>query len=87
MKLRTWFAVTAMLLMSACASLPPQTGRVETHALTDTASTRLFVDLDHEIQFVMCRSPFAELEHFRKLISSIDVQNRKRHPAEKRFAC
>ncbi|GJH18060.1 phospholipase D family protein [Caballeronia novacaledonica] len=41
MKLRTWFAVTAMLLMSACASLPPQTGRVETHALTDTANTRL----------------------------------------------
>ncbi|KXU92421.1 phospholipase [Caballeronia megalochromosomata] len=41
MKLRTWFAVTLMLLMTACASLPPQTGRVETHALTDTASTRL----------------------------------------------
>ena len=30
-----------MLLMSACASLPPQTGRTETHALTDTANTRL----------------------------------------------
>src|SRR6478735_8608823 len=41
MKLRTWFAVTAMLLMTACASLPPQTGRVQTHALTDTANTRL----------------------------------------------
>ena len=41
MKLRTWFAVASMLLMSACASLPPQTGRVETHALTDTANTRL----------------------------------------------
>ncbi|GJH29159.1 phospholipase D family protein [Caballeronia novacaledonica] len=41
MKLRTWFAVASMLLMSACASLPPQTGRVGTHALTDTANTRL----------------------------------------------
>ncbi|SAK45293.1 phospholipase D/transphosphatidylase [Caballeronia pedi] len=41
MKLRTWFAVTLTLMMTACASLPPQTGRMETHALTDTANTRL----------------------------------------------
>ncbi|SPB13886.1 phospholipase [Caballeronia novacaledonica] len=41
MKLRTWFAVASMLLMTACASLPPQTGREETHALADTTNTRL----------------------------------------------
>jgi len=41
MKFRTWFAVALTLMMTACASLPPQTGRMETHALTDTANTRL----------------------------------------------
>ena len=40
MMLRRWFIAFA-LFMTACASLPPQTGRVETHALTDTANTRL----------------------------------------------
>ncbi len=41
MKLRTWIALALTLLMSACASLPPQTGRVQTHALADTGNTRL----------------------------------------------
>jgi len=41
MKLRSWFAIALTLLMTTCASLPPQTGRVQTHALTDTANTRL----------------------------------------------
>ncbi|WP_248323744.1 phospholipase D family protein [Caballeronia sp. Sq4a] len=41
MKLAKWIAVALTLLMTACASLPPQAGREETHALTDTASTRL----------------------------------------------
>jgi putative cardiolipin synthase len=41
MKFRTWFAVALTLMMTACASLPPQTGRMETHAPTDTANTRL----------------------------------------------
>ncbi|SAL26220.1 phospholipase D/transphosphatidylase [Caballeronia arvi] len=40
MKLRSWF-IAFTLLMTACASLPPQSGRIETHALPDTASTRL----------------------------------------------
>lgn len=34
-------AVLLITLLSACASLPPQTGRTATHALTDTDSTRL----------------------------------------------
>jgi putative cardiolipin synthase len=34
-------AVLLIALLSACASLPPQTGRTTTHALTDTDSTRL----------------------------------------------
>ncbi|SAK87777.1 phospholipase D family protein [Caballeronia ptereochthonis] len=45
MTLRRWFAafqaVALTLLMTACASLPPQTGRMESHALTDTGGTRL----------------------------------------------
>jgi putative cardiolipin synthase len=45
MTLRRWFAaipaIALTLLMTGCASLPPQSGRTETHALTDTASTRL----------------------------------------------
>ncbi|MFM0322610.1 phospholipase D family protein [Caballeronia glebae] len=41
MKFRNWFAIAFALLMTACASLPPQTGRMDTHALTDTANTRL----------------------------------------------
>ncbi|MFM0224373.1 phospholipase D family protein [Paraburkholderia dipogonis] len=34
-------AVLLITLLSACASLPPQTGRTTTHALTDTDTTRL----------------------------------------------
>ncbi|SEC31690.1 putative cardiolipin synthase [Burkholderia sp. WP9] len=34
-------AVLLFTLLSACASLPPQAGRTETHALTDTDNTRL----------------------------------------------
>ena len=45
MTFRRWLAAfsafAALLLMTACASLPPQTGRTETYALTDTANTRL----------------------------------------------
>ncbi|WP_244851459.1 phospholipase D family protein [Caballeronia sp. SL2Y3] len=41
MKLGKWITVALMLLMTACASLPPQAAREPTHALTDTASTRL----------------------------------------------
>jgi putative cardiolipin synthase len=40
-KFRTLCAVFLFALLSACASLPPQTGRTETHALTDTDSTLL----------------------------------------------
>ncbi|AET94298.1 phospholipase D/transphosphatidylase (plasmid) [Burkholderia sp. YI23] len=40
MKLRSWL-IALTLLMTACASLPPQSARVQTHALTDTANTRL----------------------------------------------
>ncbi|PRX31238.1 putative cardiolipin synthase [Paraburkholderia sp. BL18I3N2] len=39
--LRGLVAVLLIMLLSACASLPPQTGRTTTHALTDTDSTRL----------------------------------------------
>lgn len=34
-------AILLIALLSACASLPPQTGRNATHALTDTDSTQL----------------------------------------------
>ena len=36
-------AVLLITLLAACASLPPQTGRTATHALTDTDGTRLAV--------------------------------------------
>ena len=55
--------------------------------VTDTARAGLLVDLNDEIEFVMRRRPFAKLEHLRKFISRIDVQNRKRNLSEKRFAC
>ncbi|HZZ12956.1 MAG TPA: phospholipase D family protein [Paraburkholderia sp.] len=35
------FAASLLALLSACASLPPQTGRVETHAVAPSATTRL----------------------------------------------
>ncbi|WP_429301058.1 phospholipase D family protein [Paraburkholderia sp. GAS199] len=38
---RTLCAVFLFSLLGACASLPPQTGRTETHAPTDTADTQL----------------------------------------------
>ncbi|SAL42713.1 phospholipase D/transphosphatidylase [Caballeronia peredens] len=45
MTLRKWFAaiefIVMVFLMTSCASLPPQTGRMETHAYTDTAGTPL----------------------------------------------
>ncbi len=39
--LRRLIALMLALLLNACASLPPQTGRTETHAVQDTAGTRL----------------------------------------------
>ncbi|MDR5836803.1 phospholipase D family protein [Caballeronia sp. LZ034LL] len=41
MSLRAWLAALALLLLGACASLPPQAGRVQTQAFTDTAGTSL----------------------------------------------
>ena len=39
--LRGIIAALALLVLSACAGLPPQAGRTETHAVTNTDSTRL----------------------------------------------
>ena len=39
--LRRLIALVLVVLLNACASLPPQTGRTETHAVQDTAGTRL----------------------------------------------
>jgi putative cardiolipin synthase len=41
MNLRSLVAAFVVVLMTSCASLPPQAGRVPTHALTDTQATRL----------------------------------------------
>ncbi|SAK44490.1 phospholipase D/transphosphatidylase [Caballeronia hypogeia] len=45
MKLRRWFAalpvIALTLLATGCASLPPQSGRMQTHAETNTSNTRL----------------------------------------------
>jgi cardiolipin synthase C len=49
--LRGMIAALALLLLSACVGLPPQTGRTETHAMLDTDSTRLgiaFAPQEHE---------------------------------------
>src|SRR6185369_16454180 len=40
-KLRKLVAPILILLLNACASLPPQTGRTATYALNDTQATRL----------------------------------------------
>jgi putative cardiolipin synthase len=40
-KFRAALAVLLLVLLSACAGLPPQTGRVETHAIAPSESTRL----------------------------------------------
>ena len=40
-KCRSVFAVLLLLLLSACASLPPQSGRTATHAIEPSTSTRL----------------------------------------------
>lgn len=39
--LRSWSAILSLLMLAACASLPPQAGRAPTHAFTDTETTRL----------------------------------------------
>jgi putative cardiolipin synthase len=39
--LRSLIAAFVVVLLTSCASLPPQAGRVQTHALTDTQNTRL----------------------------------------------
>jgi putative cardiolipin synthase len=39
--LRGIITALALLVLSACVGLPPQAGRTETHAVTDTDSTRL----------------------------------------------
>ncbi|MPW15662.1 phospholipase D family protein [Paraburkholderia sp. CNPSo 3157] len=40
-KLRSLLAAFTVALLTSCASLPPQTDRVATHAVTDTQNTRL----------------------------------------------
>jgi putative cardiolipin synthase len=40
-KLRVVLAVLLLALLSACVGLPPQTGRIETHAIEPSDSTRL----------------------------------------------
>src|SRR5213594_2193854 len=52
----------------------------------DSARTRFGIDFNNQIQVVIFRRPFAELEHFWKLVSRVDVQHRKRDAAEKRLA-
>lgn len=39
--LHVWFAMVGALLLAACASLPPQSGRTATYASHDTDTTRL----------------------------------------------
>jgi putative cardiolipin synthase len=39
--LRSLFAAFTVALLTSCASLPPQTDRIQTHAVTDTQNTRL----------------------------------------------
>ncbi|AFJ88380.1 Cardiolipin synthetase [Burkholderia sp. KJ006] len=41
--LRSWGAILSLLMLAACASLPPQVDRTPTHAYTDTGNTRLGV--------------------------------------------
>src|SRR6266487_1046026 len=55
--------------------------------IPNAACTRFRVNFDDKIQIVMLSRPFAELQHFWKLVGRIDVQNWKRHAPEKRFAC
>ena len=42
-RLRSWGAILSLLMLAACASLPPQADRAPTHAFTDTDDTRLGV--------------------------------------------
>ncbi|MGS0894314.1 phospholipase D-like domain-containing protein [Burkholderia stagnalis] len=46
--LRSWVAAGALLALAACAGLPPQAGRDPSHAITDTAGTRLGVAFQAE---------------------------------------
>ncbi|MBM2769482.1 phospholipase D family protein [Burkholderia anthina] len=41
--LRSWGAILSLLMLAACASLPPQADRAPTHAFADTGNTRLGV--------------------------------------------
>src|SRR5436190_7646940 len=54
--------------------------------ITDAALARLGVDLHDEFEVVVFCRPLAKFQHLGKLISGIDMQNRKRHAPEKRFA-
>ena len=53
--------------------------------IADTARARFLIDLHDEVELVMLRRPFAKLEHLRKFVSRVDVQDRKRNFSEKRF--
>src|SRR6266496_3012222 len=54
--------------------------------VTNAALARLRIDFDDQIEIVMLRSPIAKLQHLRKLIGCVDMQNGKRHLSKKRFA-
>src|SRR2546423_10618450 len=54
--------------------------------ITDAALARLGVDLHDEFEVVVFCRRLEKFQHLGKLISGIDMQNRKRHATEKRFA-
>src|SRR5437879_13819847 len=54
--------------------------------VSNPACTCFGVDFHNKIQVVMACRPFTELQHFWKLISRVDVQNRKWYASKKRFA-
>jgi len=54
--------------------------------VSDAALPRFGIDFDDQIKVMMLGRPFAELQHFGKLVGSVDMQNRKRYASGKGFA-
>jgi len=54
--------------------------------ITNPPRTGLGVDFNNQIEVVMFFCPFAELQHLRKFVGRIDVQDRKGNTPEKSLA-
>ena len=60
--LRSWGAILSLLMLAACASLPPQADRAPTHAFTDTDDTQEEFTKQYPFGYILEKLAFYQFE-------------------------